>query len=256
MPKSKDCIWEADMTQNLKKNLLAVEDLYVNYGSAAALQGTDFTLGEEDILSIVGRNGMGKTTLCNAIMGLVPVSKGSVVFNNQQIENKPPHFIAQMGIGYVPQGRRLWQSLTVDEHIRMFAKDKNAKHHPDSIYQIFPRLAERRHNKGTNLSGGEQQMLAIARALLTNPKLLVMDEPTEGLAPRIVEQIEDLIIRLVTENKISVLIIEQKLDVAVTVSKKVGIMLNGRIERIIPSAQLISDRKLQQELLGVGKKTA
>jgi uncharacterized protein (UPF0261 family)/ABC-type branched-subunit amino acid transport system ATPase component len=232
--------------------ILDVRGLNVYYGASHALQGVDLTLGS-GVLSVVGRNGMGKTTLCKAIMGLVPVSSGAIRFAGQDISNMDPASIARMGIGYVPQGRRLWRSLTVDEHLRLMAGNKGGAWSPERIYSVFPRLAERRNNGGGQLSGGEQQMLAIGRALLTNPKLLVMDEPTEGLAPVIVSQVEDMLVRLGEEGDIDVLVIEQNIGVATSVSEQVAIMVNGQINRVIDAGQLAGDRDLQQRLLGVGR---
>src|SRR5690606_16017191 len=143
--------------------------LNVYYGASHALQGVDLTL-DGGVVSVVGRNGMGKTTLCKAIMGLVPVSGGSITFAGQQLVGLTPSRIAQLGIGYVPQGRRLWRSLTVDEHLRMVGAGRSGAWTIDRVYSTFPRLAERKTNGGGQLSGGEQQMLAIARALLVNPK--------------------------------------------------------------------------------------
>jgi uncharacterized protein (UPF0261 family)/ABC-type branched-subunit amino acid transport system ATPase component len=203
------------------------------------------------VLAVVGRNGMGKTTLCNAIMGLVP-SSGSVKLAGEEIRGLPPNRVSEKGIGYVPQGRRVWPSLSVDEHLRLIAKNgRRGAWTPQRIYQTFPRLAERRRNGGAQLSGGEQQMLAIARALLLNPRLLVMDEPTEGLAPVIVEQVEAMLATLAREREVSVLLIEQNLGVAVDVADSVAVMVNGRIARTMPAATLAADTELQQRLLGV-----
>ena len=167
--------------------MLVVEGLDVYYGRAHALQGVSFAL-DHGVLGIVGRNGMGKTTLCNAITGLVPprVHQGSVRLPGEEILGLPPNQITRRGIAYVPQGRRVWPSLTVDETLRLVAPKRREV---DRVYAMFPRLAERKGNGGAQLSGGEQQMLAIGRALLLQPRLLVMDEPTEGLAPVIVEQV-------------------------------------------------------------------
>ena len=231
--------------------ILEVRDLNVYYGHSHALQGVDLRLGS-GVLSVVGRNGMGKTTLCKAIMGLVPVASGSIALNGQVISGMKPSEIARAGIGYVPQGRRLWRSLTVDEHLRMVEKPGGSWSR-ERIYATFPRLAERRQNGGGQLSGGEQQMLAIGRALLLNPRLLVMDEPTEGLAPVIVNQVEEMLIRLGEEGDIDVLVIEQNIGVACAVSGQVAIMVNGRINRIIDSGVLAGDVDLQQALLGVGR---
>ncbi|MDU0961274.1 MAG: ATP-binding cassette domain-containing protein, partial [Bradyrhizobium sp.] len=205
------------------------------------------------VFSLVGRNGMGKTTLCKAIMGLLRPSGGSVRLRGEDITGLNPARIARLGVGYVPQGRRLWRSLSVDEHLRLAAGLRRGAWTVDRVYETFPRLAERRNNGGGQLSGGEQQMLAISRALLTNPQLLIMDEPTEGLAPVIVTQVEEMLIRLGQDSDIAVLVIEQNIGVATAVSPRVAIMVNGRINRIIDSARLAADRELQQRLLGVGQ---
>jgi uncharacterized protein (UPF0261 family)/ABC-type branched-subunit amino acid transport system ATPase component len=195
---------------------------------------------------------MGKTTMCKAIMGLVPIASGSIRFMGEEIGGRAPAEIARLGVGYVPQGRRLWRSLTVHEHLRLIAKPKG-RWTPERIYEVFPRLAERRNNGGAQLSGGEQQMLAISRALLMNPRLLIMDEPTEGLAPVIVAHVEETLVRLAADGDVSILLIEQNIGVATQMSDPVAIMVNGRINRIIASATLAADRDLQQRLLGVGR---
>ncbi|BBO10890.1 ABC transporter permease [Bradyrhizobium sp. TM102] len=230
---------------------LEVRGLDVYYGHSHALQGVDLTL-ESGVFSVVGRNGMGKTTLCKAIMGLVGVSGGSIRVRGTDITRRPPAQIARLGVGYVPQGRRLWRSLSVDEHLQLAGGMRSGAWTVERIYDTFPRLAERRDHGGGQLSGGEQQMLAISRALLTNPHLLIMDEPTEGLAPVIVAQVEEMLLRLGEDGDMSVLVIEQNIGVATAVSRNVAIMVNGRINRIIDSARLAADRELQQRLLGVG----
>ncbi len=231
--------------------VLTVQDLNVLYGHSHALQGVNLKL-QHGALSVVGRNGMGKTTLCNAIMGLVPISSGSVHFNGRSLIGIPSSEIARLGVGYVPQGRRIWPSLTVDEHFRVVAK-ADAAWNIDRVYSTFPKLANRRSHLGRHLSGGEQQMLAIGRALLLNPKLLVMDEPTEGLAPMIVHQVTDILVQLASDSEVGILVIEQNIGVACTVSAQVAIMVNGRINRIMDSSTLVNDRALQQNLLGVGR---
>lgn len=230
---------------------LDIRDLNVYYGQSHALQGVDLTLNH-GVLSVVGRNGMGKTTMCKAIMGMEPVASGSIAFRGQSLVGQSPADIARLGIGYVPQGRRLWPSLTVDEHLRLVAV-RGGAWNIERIYAVFPRLAERKSNRGGQLSGGEQQMLAIGRALLLNPRLLVMDEPTEGLAPVIVTQVQEMLIRLGQEREVDVLVIEQNIGVACAVAERVAIMVNGQINRVMNAGLLAGDRALQQSLLGVGR---
>jgi uncharacterized protein (UPF0261 family)/ABC-type branched-subunit amino acid transport system ATPase component len=227
--------------------ILEIRNLDVYYGQAHALQGVSIAL-DRGVLAVVGRNGMGKTTLCNAVTGLVPAS-GSVQLVGEEILGLAPNVITAKGVGYVPQGRRVWPSLSVDEHLRLARR--RGPWTVERIYQTFPRLAERKANGGAELSGGEQQMLAISRALLFNPKVLVMDEPTEGLAPIIVQQVVAMLKALAAEGQISVLLIEQNLGVAIDVADTVAVMVNGRIARFLPTAELAADRELQQRLLGV-----
>ncbi len=242
------------MAQRSSAHLLEIKGLNVFYGRSHALQGVDLTL-EQGVLSLVGRNGMGKTTLCNAIVGLLPVASGSIRFLGEELVGRTPADIAQLGLGYVPQGRRLWPSLTVDEHLRLAAGNNRSQWTIPRIYETFPRLAERRGNRGNQLSGGEQQMLAISRALLLNPRLLIMDEPTEGLAPVIVQQVEEMLVSLGEHGDMGIVVVEQNIGVATAVAEKVAIMINGRINRVMDAARLQADRELQQRLLGVGQHT-
>ena len=240
------------MPERRPANLLEIRGLNVFYGRSHALQGVDLTL-EHGVLSLVGRNGMGKTTLCKAIVGLTPAASGSIRFMGEELIGRTPAEIARLGLGYVPQGRRLWPSVTVDEHLRLAGGNGRGQWTISRIYDTFPRLAERRSNRGNQLSGGEQQMLAISRALLLNPHLLIMDEPTEGLAPVIVEQVEQILLNLGEESDIGVLVVEQNIGVATAVAEKVAIMINGRVNRLMEAARLEADRELQQRLLGVGQ---
>jgi uncharacterized protein (UPF0261 family)/ABC-type branched-subunit amino acid transport system ATPase component len=230
---------------------LEVRGLDVYYGHSHALQGVELTL-DSGVFSVVGRNGMGKTTLCKTIMGLLRSSGGSVRVRGEEITRLSPARIARLGVGYVPQGRRLWRSLSVAEHLKLAAGMRRGPWTIERVYETFPRLAERKDHGGGQLSGGEQQMLAISRALLTNPQLLIMDEPTEGLAPVIVARVEEMLVGLGEDGDMSVLVIEQNIGVATAISKNVAIMVNGRVNRIIDSARLAADRELQQRLLGVG----
>ena len=226
--------------------LLEVTGLDVYYGRAHALQGVNLSLAR-GVLGIVGRNGMGKTTLCNAITGLVAAT-GSVKLAGAEILGRAPHDITRRGIAYVPQGRRVWPSLTVDETLRLVARNRREV---ERVYAMFPRLAERREHGGAQLSGGEQQMLAIGRALLLEPRVLIMDEPTEGLAPMIVEHVAQSLRDLAAGGEIAVLLIEQNLGVVLEVADRIGVMANGRITQELAAAELAADRVLQERLLGV-----
>jgi uncharacterized protein (UPF0261 family)/ABC-type branched-subunit amino acid transport system ATPase component len=232
--------------------MLEVSRLDVHYGRVPVLQGLSLKL-DRGVLAVVGRNGMGKSTLCKAVTGMVRPAAGSIRTRGEEVAGLPPHRIARLGVAYVPQGRRCWPSLTVDEHLRLGGGAAKGAWTPERIYETFPRLKDRRRNGGAQLSGGEQQMLAISRALMSNPQLLVMDEPTEGLAPVIVQQIERMIGDLVREGQISVLLIEQQLGVALDVADRMAIMLHGRIEREMLPGELRADPELQRRLLGVGR---
>jgi branched-chain amino acid transport system ATP-binding protein len=231
--------------------LLAIKDLDVFYGRAHVLQGVSFEMGNEPV-ALIGRNGMGKTTLCNAIMQIRPANAtGSIEFEGQQLVGRASYKIAGAGIGYVPQGRRLFESLTVDEHLRMAAPRRgNHRWTPDAVYELFPRLAERRRNGGMQLSGGEQQMLAIGRALLTNPKLLIMDEPSEGLAPTIIEMLIETFQGLARDG-LAILVVEQNLAVATAMAERQLVMVAGRIFAETSAAELAADPELQRRFLGV-----
>ncbi len=230
--------------------ILQVNDLHTYYGHAHALQGVTLTL-ERGVLGVVGRNGMGKSTLCNTIMGLVPATSGSVKVLGQELLGLPSHRIVGTGVSYVPQGRRVWPSLSVDEHLRLALRKRQGPWTIERVYQVFPQLGERKRNGGAELSGGEQQMLAISRALLANPRLLVMDEPTEGLAPVIVGQLVAMLKHLAQEGEISVLLIEQNLGVATALAPRIAVMVNGRVAHETSAVQIASDRELQQRFLGV-----
>ncbi len=234
--------------------LLEVESLNAFYGSAQALEDVSFAMGRESI-AIVGRNGMGKTTLCNAILGISPPrTSGSIRFEGHELVGDQSYEIARRGIGYVPQGRRLFPSLTVDQHLRIATRgtSSNGDTHwtRERVYDVFPRLAERKRNGGAQLSGGEQQMLAIGRALVTNPKMLVMDEPSEGLAPAIIEGLIETFRRL-DEEGLAILLIEQNLGVATALAERQLVMIGGRIAAETTAAKLSGDPDLQRQYLGV-----
>ena len=231
--------------------LLAVEGLNAFYGSAHVLYGVSFEMRDEPV-AVIGRNGMGKTTLCASIMGLAPPrATGSIKLEGRELVGKASHKIARAGIGYVPQGRRLFPSLTVDEHLRIAARSRqDGGWTRERVYELFPRLGERRRNGGAQLSGGEQQMLAIGRALLSNPSLLVMDEPSEGLAPTIIEVLVETLQRLHAEG-LAILLIEQNLGVATSVAERQLVMVGGEIAAETTAAKLAADPELQRRFLGV-----
>jgi branched-chain amino acid transport system ATP-binding protein len=231
--------------------LLEVSGLSAFYAGAQALHDVTFSMEKESI-AIVGRNGMGKTTLCAAIMGFDPPHvSGSVKFEGTELVGRPAHKIARAGLGYVPQGRRLFPSLTVNEHLKISARGSgNGGWTVDGVYELFPRLAERRRNGGAELSGGEQQMLAIGRALLGNPRLLIMDEPSEGLAPTIVEMLVETF-KSLEEQGLAILLIEQKLDVATSLAERQLVMVGGEIALETTATDLARDSELQRRYLGV-----
>jgi branched-chain amino acid transport system ATP-binding protein len=233
----------------MSEPLLAVEDLNGWYGTAHVLQGVSFSMGAEPV-ALIGRNGMGKSTLCLAIAGLLESAAGSVRLDGQELLGKPAYKVAGAGIGYVPQGRRLFESLTVEEHLDIVGRRARAEWTPKRVYELFPRLAERRHVSGTSLSGGEQQMLAIGRALVTNPRVLIMDEPSEGLAPTI---IEDLLrtIKELAAGGMGLLVVEQNLGVATSLAERQLVMVTGSIAAETTAADLAGDPVAQRRYLGV-----
>lgn len=232
--------------------MLEVRGLNAYYGTAHVLQDVSLTMGAEPV-ALIGRNGMGKSTLCKALAGVLGPgnrSTGSVRLAGEELHGKPAHRIAKSGVGYVPQGRRLFQSLTVDEHLQIVGASSKAAWTPKRVYDLFPRLAERKHVSGTSLSGGEQEMLSIGRALLTNPKLLVMDEPSEGLAPTVVETLIETIKDLAAGG-MGLLVVEQNLGVATALADRVVVMVSGSVATETTSQELLSDPEAQKRFLGV-----
>ncbi len=229
--------------------VLEVEGLNAYYGPSHVLQDIGFAMDHRPV-AIIGRNGMGKSTLCMSIMGMLASASGSVRFRGLQLMGKPSYRIAQAGLGFVPQGRRLFQSLSTDEHLRMIRRRGNGGWTVSRVYDLFPRLGERRRVSAGQLSGGEQQMLAIGRALLTNPRLLIMDEPSEGLAPKIVEELIDTLRRLTAEGT-SLLLVEQNLGVASALAERQLVMIAGRMAAETTSSALVSDPDAQRRYLGV-----
>jgi branched-chain amino acid transport system ATP-binding protein len=236
----------------MTSKLLEIRNLNVYRGQAHILQGVSLTVGASPV-ALLGRNGMGKTTLCQALMGLLPIAAGDVTFEGTSLIGRKPYQVASLGIGYVPQGRRIFPSLSVHEHMQLLGKQKNqARWTVEKLYELFPLLAERRKVSAGSLSGGEQQMLAIARALLTNARLLIMDEPSEGLAPSIVDHLVETLRHLSSEG-IGLLIVEQRLSVAAALADTMLLMVAGRIALETPTSTLLSDEDARRRYLGVGK---
>lgn len=236
----------------MAESLLEVRDLHAYYGSSYVLQGITIEVGKECV-AVLGRNGAGKTTLLRAILNLrPPVCRGNIFFRGKALMALEPYEIAANGIGYVPQGRRLFATLTVDEHLRLSFRrgEDRSIWNPDAIYELFPALERRRSISGTRLSGGEQQMLAIGRALVTNPSLLVMDEPSEGLSPLLVQQLTE-VCRKLTQRGIALLLVEQKLRIPDEVADRVYLMVTGRVVHTASGKAFAMDTESRRQYLGV-----
>jgi branched-chain amino acid transport system ATP-binding protein len=208
--------------------MLALEGLNAHYGASHVLQGVDLEVPDGTITAVLGRNGVGKTTTLRTIMGLLPPSSGRVLLGGRDIAGWAPHLVARAGVAYVPEGRLIFPDLTVVENIRV-AERRPAKKWPvDRLFELFPALRERASNRGVQLSGGEQQMLALARALVSDPKVLLLDEPSQGLAPLVVRELARVIRRL-CEDGVTILLIEQNMKLAEEIADRVAIMVKGRI---------------------------
>jgi branched-chain amino acid transport system ATP-binding protein len=229
--------------------LLALDNVRAGYGPAIVLDGVSLTLPERGSLALLGRNGVGKSTLLLTIMGYTQVSRGRVIWQNQDITRRPPHRRARAGIGWVAQEREIFVSLTVEENLTVAAR--TGRWDLPAVYDLFPRLAERRSNFGNQLSGGEQQMLAIARALMTNPALLLLDEPLEGLAPIIVEELSAAIRRMTSEGSNAFILVEQHADIALSLTQAAIVIERGRVIHSGPSAQLLADHAALDRLIGL-----
>ena len=208
--------------------MLAIEALNTHYGASHVLQGVDLAVPEGRISAVLGRNGVGKSTTLRTVMGLVPPSGGRVTLDNADITAWPPHRVARAGVAYVPEGRMVFPDLTVIENIRV-AERRPAKAWPlERLFTLFPSLRERATSRGGTLSGGEQQMLAIARALVADPKVMLLDEPSQGLAPLVVRELASVIRRLPGEG-VTILLIEQNMRLAEAVADEISIMVKGRV---------------------------
>ncbi|HEY0478132.1 MAG TPA: ABC transporter ATP-binding protein [Kofleriaceae bacterium] len=233
--------------------LLDISGLRSGYLQGTVLHGVDLGVPRGRILGLLGRNGVGKSTLVSSIMGLLRPSAGSVRLDGADLTGRRPDEIARAGIGLVPQGRRIWPTLTVQEHLDLAARNARRtgrRRTPDELYQLLPRLAERRRQLAGQLSGGEQQMLAIARALVTNPSVVLLDEPSEGLAPRLVDQIGSMI-RAMASDGVAVLLVEQDLHLAFGVSDEIAVMARGVIAHRCDTLAFRKDPATARRLLGI-----
>jgi branched-chain amino acid transport system ATP-binding protein len=231
--------------------MLATSDLNAYYGRSHVLQGVNLEVGQGEIVSLLGRNGVGRSTTCRAIMGLVP-PQGSIRFKNQEIAGLKPHAIARLGIGYVPEDREIFPRLTVIQNLLLGQKKKNQKGRWTlaDVFELFPRLGERTHVLGGLISGGEQQMLTMCRTLLGDPDFIMIDEPTEGLSPKMVEQVSKLI-QQIAQSGISVLLVEQKLTIALAISHRIYVMGHGRIVFEGTPEQFKADTAVRKEWLEI-----
>jgi branched-chain amino acid transport system ATP-binding protein len=229
--------------------LLTLSDVRAGYGPAVVLDGISFELPERGALAVLGRNGVGKSTLLLTIMGYTQIGRGRVLWRGEDITARPPHRRAQAGIGWVAQEREIFSTLTVEENLTVAARD--GRWDLRAVYDLFPRIAERRRNFGNQLSGGEQQMLAIARALMTNPALLLLDEPLEGLAPIVVEELTAAIRRMTSEGTCAFILVEQHAEIALSLTQTALLLERGRIVHAGPSAQLLDDHATLDRFIGL-----
>ncbi|WP_456281351.1 ABC transporter ATP-binding protein [Cupriavidus sp. JZ107] len=230
--------------------MLDVQAIHGYYGKSHVLQGVSLAVGEGELVTLLGRNGAGKSTTLKAIAGVVPPRGGRVRFRGNDIAGLPPHRIAAQGLCFVPEHRGIFKLLTVEENLKLGAR-RDSPWQLDDVYRIFPRLRERRRNSGANLSGGEQQMLAIARALMNHPRLLMLDEPVEGLAPVIVEEIVAQL-KLIKAAGVPILLVEQNLEVCTQLAERHVIIEQGAVVYTGTNAQFIADEAVKDRYLGVG----
>ena len=230
--------------------LFAFDRVTAGYGAAVVLEDVSLALDEGDSLALLGRNGVGKTTLLVTLMGLTRVHRGTLRFRGASLARVATYKRAQSGIGWVPQERYMWPTLTIEEHLTAVARPGHWN--VAKVYELFPRLAERRSNFGNQLSGGEQQMLAIARALVVNPALLLLDEPMEGLAPIIVQELMKVIAGLVDEGSMAVVVVEQHAKLALSITRNAIALDRGRVVHRSPSEALLADPATLNRLVAVG----
>jgi branched-chain amino acid transport system ATP-binding protein len=232
---------------------LEVEGLNTFYGKSHILHGVGLEVREGELVTLLGRNGAGKTTTLRSVVGLTPPRAGTVRIFGQDTAGWPPYRIATLGVGYVPEGRRIFPNLTVEENL-LVPKERPGPWTIERVFELFPRLAARRRNKGRQLSGGEQEMLAIARALLINPRLLLLDEPSQGLAPLIVQEVFR-VVKSALETGISVLLVEQNVRAAIAIANRTYVLDDGRVVYSGPAAEFARDEARVRALAGASAET-
>jgi branched-chain amino acid transport system ATP-binding protein len=235
--------------------LLELKDVQTFYGNIQALKGISISVEEGEIVTLIGANGAGKTTTLMSICGITPIRSGQIILKGQEISKLSPNKIVKMGVSQVPEGRRIFPQLTVSENLDMGAflrTDKEGiRRDIEQVFTIFPRLAERRNQLGGTLSGGEQQMLAISRALMANPHLLLLDEPSLGLAPLVVQNIFEVIQKINKERKTTILLVEQNANMALKIANKGYVMQNGVIKIADTAAHLLENEEVRKAYLGL-----
>ena len=229
--------------------LLSLRGVSAGYGESVVLNGIDLDIGEGSGLALLGRNGVGKSTLIETIMGFTRLVSGSIHWRGRDITSLKPHQRAREGIGWIPQERCIFPTLTVEENLSVVARPGPVK--ADGVYEIFPRLKERQQHKGSQLSGGEQQMLAIGRTLMTNPSLLLLDEPLEGLAPIVVEELGESIMRMSASGEITLVLVEQHAELALAMTREAVIIERGRIVHRAPASELKADHDTLNRYIGL-----
>ena len=229
-----------EMAVEATNQVLAVDQLAVGYGQSQVIPGLSFAAGENEIVAIMGRNGMGKTTLFKALMGILPARAGSIVLGGTSLDGKEPFERVADGLAYVPQGRMIFPKLTVEDNIRAGLRSRKEEV-PDELYRFFPVLKEMRGRRGGNLSGGQQQQLAIARALASHPKVLLLDEPTEGIQPSIIKDLARMLKQIRDEQGLSIVVSEQVLSFALEIADRVLVLDRGRITLETPRADIDAD---------------
>ncbi len=233
--------------------MLEINNMETSYGQSQVLYGIDLKINQGEVVTLIGRNGMGKTTTINSIMGLIKIKSGLIIFDGNHVQNKPPYKVARTGIGLVPEGRQIFPNLSVYENLEATSSNRYKNSNPwtlNRVLKLFPRLNDRLKNMGNQLSGGEQQMLAIGRALMTNPRLLILDEATEGLAPLIKKEIWDCLKDLKSSGQ-SILVVDKNIKALTDLADRHYIMEKGKIVWIGDSSKLNSNKEIQNQYLGI-----